>query len=82
MDWLSDLTTAENRRIFMLQNSFVTKTILLLITLQTALSAFAGGGNDHSHGPGEGDHGMQVLGVVVIVVLAGGVIWFLSNRKK
>jgi len=54
----------------------------MLVPLFLSFAAFAGGGDDHTHGPGEGDHGMQVLGVVVIVALAGGVIWFLSNRKK
>lgn len=53
-----------------------------LIILLYSMSAFAGEGTGHSHGPGDGSTAMQVLGVLVILGIAGAVFWFLSKRNK
>jgi hypothetical protein len=57
------------------------KAFNIVIALLFSVSTLADGGDDHTHAH-EGDHGMQVLGIVIILVLAGGVIWFLSNKNK
>ena len=66
----------------MARTSLATKSIALLLPFAIHFATFAGGGGDHSHGPAEGGHGNQVVGLFVIAVVAGGVIWFLSNKKK
>jgi LPXTG-motif cell wall-anchored protein len=66
----------------MVQTTLATKALLFVLPLLISFSAIAGGGDDHAHGPGEGDHGMQILGILIIVVLASAVIWFLSKKKK
>lgn len=53
-----------------------------LIFLFYSLSAFAGEGTGHSHGPGDGSTTMQVLGVLIILGIAGAGFWFLSKGKK
>lgn len=40
--------------------------------------AMADGGGDHSHGP----EGSQVVGMVIIAVLAGVGLWIFSRKKK
>ena len=46
------------------------------------MNAFAGEGTGHSHGPGDESTAMQVLGVLVILGIAGLGFWYLSSRKK
>ena len=57
------------------------KSLTLIMGFLYLSRANAGPGSGHSHGP-EGEQNMQALGILIILALAGGVVWFLYNRKK
>lgn len=43
-------------------------------------STYAGPGEGHAHGP-MGDSGTQILGVVIIIAIAGIVFWAMNKKK-
>lgn len=53
-----------------------------MIKLISALihNVSAGAGEGHAHGP-MGDTGTQILGVIIIVAIAGLVFWAMNKKK-
>lgn len=64
----------------MFQTSTATKVMAVLLPLFINLQVTASGGDDHTHGP-EGDYGMQILGVIIILAIACAGFYFLSKKK-
>lgn len=55
----------------------------LLSQLLMSASALAGEGSGHTHGTGgETEHLWPVLGVFVVLVIAGVIFHFVSKKKK
>ncbi len=56
--------------------------MIKLIGLFYSLNVLAGEGTGHSHGPSDGSGSMQVIGTLVIVLVAIAGFWFLSKKNK